>query len=254
MKPQVKEIIMEPIFQHEFLINDAAVDCFGRLKPSMLLFYCQEIAGQHCNLLGADYDTLAQKNLLWAIIRQKVQITRLPRSGETIRVETWPMPTTKVCYPRSTVAYDADGQELFRAISMWVLMDAQSRAMILPGKSGITVQGLLTGTELATPGSLAPQKLENTYSRRVCFTDLDRNGHMNNTKYLEWIWDLLPSSFHQGSEPREFTVCYHTEAREGDILHLGWQTDAEGLLQVESWREEEDASFHRIFAAQIRFG
>ena len=254
MKPQVKEIIMEPIFQHEFLINDAAVDCFGRLKPSMLLFYCQEIAGQHCNLLGADYDTLAQKNLLWAIIRQKVQITRLPRSGETIRVETWPMPTTKVCYPRSTVAYDADGQELFRAISMWVLMDAQSRAMILPGKSGITVQGLLTGTELATPGSLAPQKLENTYSRRVCFTDLDRNGHMNNTKYLEWIWDLLPSSFHQGSEPREFTVCYHTEAREGDILHLGWQTDAEGLLQVESWREEEDTSFHRIFAAQIRFG
>ena len=117
---------MEPIFQHEFLINDAAVDCFGRLKPSMLLFYCQEIAGQHCHILGADYDTLAQKNLFWAIIRQKVQITRLPRSGETIRVETWPMPTTKVCYPRSTVAYDADGQELFRAISMWVLMDTDS--------------------------------------------------------------------------------------------------------------------------------
>ena len=245
---------MKPIFQHEFLINDAAVDCFGRLKPSMLLFYCQEIAGQHCNILGTDYDTLAQKNLFWAIIRQKVQITRLPRSGETIRVETWPMPTTKVCFPRSTVAYDADGRELFRAISMWVLMDTESRAMILPGKSGVTVQGLLTGTELATPGSLAPKKLDNTCSRRVCFTDLDRNGHMNNTKYLEWIWDLLPSSFHQGSEPREFTVCYHTEAREGDLLHLGWQTDAEGLLQVESWRETEDAaSFHRIFAAQIRF-
>jgi len=245
---------MEPIFQHEFLINDAAVDCFGRLKPSMLLFYCQEIAGQHCHILGADYDTLAQKNLFWAIIRQKVQITRLPRSGETIRVETWPMPTTKVCYPRSTVAYDADGQELFRAISMWVLMDTESRAMILPGKSGVTVQGLLTGTELATPGSLAPKKLDNTISRRVCFTDLDRNLHMNNTKYLEWIWDLLPSSFHQTREPREFTVCYHTEAREGDLLHLGWQAGEDGLLQVESWREEAEAgAFHRIFAAQIHF-
>ena len=146
---------MEPIYSHEFLINDAYVDCFGRLKPSMLLFLCQEIAGQHCNILGADFDTLAQKNLIWAIIRQKVQITRLPRSGETIRVETWPMPTTKVCYPRSTVAYDAEGNELFRSIGMWVLMDASSRAMILPGKSGVTVQGMLTGTELATPGSLA---------------------------------------------------------------------------------------------------
>ena len=77
---------MEPIFQQDFLINDSAVDCFGRLKPSMLLFLCQDIAGQHCRILGADFDTLIQKNLLWAIIRQKVQITRLPRSGETVRV------------------------------------------------------------------------------------------------------------------------------------------------------------------------
>ena len=245
---------MEPIFQHDFLINDAHVDCFGRLKPSMLLFFCQEIAGQHCRILGADYDTLAQKNLIWAIIRQKVQITRLPRSGETIRIETWPMPTTKVCYPRSTVAYDAVGQELFRSIGMWVLMDAKSRAMVLPGKSGVTVQGLLTGTELASPGSLSPKTLPNTASRRVCFTDLDRNGHMNNTKYLEWISDLLPSAFHRDRDPREFTVCYHTEAREGDELHMGWQVDGEGLLQVESWKDvPESSAYHRVFSAQVRY-
>ena len=245
---------MEPIFQHEFPINDAHVDCFGRLKPSMLLFFCQEIAGQHCHILGADYDALAQKNLFWAIIRQKVQITRLPRSGETIRVETWPMPTTKVCYPRSTVAYDGEGHELFRSIGMWVLMDAQSRAMVLPGKSGVTVQGLLTGTELASPGSLSPKTLANTACRRVCFTDLDRNGHLNNTKYLEWISDLLPSSFHRAHEPREFTVCYHTEAREGEELHMGWQVDENGLLQVESWREApQSGDFHRVFAARIRY-
>ena len=246
---------MKPIFQHEFLINDAHVDCFGRLKPSMLLFFCQEIAGQHCHILGADYDTLAQKNLLWAIIRQKVQITRLPKSGETIRIETWPMPTTRTCYPRSTVAYDSQGNELFRSIGMWVLMDTESRAMVLPGKSGVTVQGLLTGTELATPGSLTPGHFSDTALRRVCYTDLDRNGHMNNTKYLEWISDLLPSAFHRAHEPREFTICYHSEAREGEGLHMGWQVDENGLLQVESWREaDRPGSVHRVFAAQIRYG
>ena len=39
------KINMEPIYQQEFHINDAAVDCFGRLRPSMLLFYVQEVAG-----------------------------------------------------------------------------------------------------------------------------------------------------------------------------------------------------------------
>lgn len=246
---------MEPIFVKEYEITDAAVDCFGRLKPSMLLFFCQDIAGHHCKILGADFDTLAQKNLIWAIIRQKVQITRLPRSGETIRVETWPMPTARTYYPRSTVAYDTDGNELFRSIGMWVLMDASSRAMILPGKSGVVVDGHLTGTELAAPGSLATRQLEQLHQRRVCYTDLDRNGHMNNTKYLEWVSDLLPSSFHAGHTATEFTVCYHAEAREGHQLHMSWQLDEAGQLQVESWREApEEGGFHRIFAARIRYG
>ena len=245
---------MKPIFVKEYEITDAAVDCFGYLKPAMLLFFCQDVAGHHCHLLGADFDTLAQKNMIWAIIRQKVQITRLPMSGETIRIETWPMPTTKVCYPRSTVAYDKNGNELFRSIGMWVLMDKTSRAMILPGKSGVVVQGLLTGTELAAPGTLAPRQMENLHKRQVCYTDLDRNGHMNNTKYLEWISDLLPSSFHREKKVQEFTVCYHSEAREEDLLHMGWQV-SDDTLQVESWREApQPGSFHRVFAAQVRYG
>ena len=246
---------MKPIFKKEYQITDAAVDCFGYLKPSMLLFFCQDVAGHHCLLLGTDYDSLAQKNMFWAIIRQKVQITRLPKSGETILIETWPMPNTRTCYPRSTVAYDAEGKELFRSIGMWVLMDGTNRSMILPGKSGVTVEGLLTGTELATPGSLAPHEMEQVSCRRVCYTDLDRNGHMNNTKYLEWISDLLPSSFHRDNRAQEFTVCYHAEAMEGDLLQIGWQLQEDGLLQVESWRESgEGGKLHRVFGAHIRYG
>ena len=245
---------MKPIYIKEYEITDASVDCFGYLKPSMLLFLCQDVAGRHCHILGADFDTLARRNMIWAIIRQKVQITRLPRSGEKVRIETWPMPTTRTCYPRSTVAYDEAGNELFRSVGLWVLMDMQSRSMILPGKSGVEVNGLLTGTELASPGSLAPHEMENLHKRQVCYTDLDRNGHMNNTKYLEWISDLLPSSFHRDKKVQEFTVCYHAEAREGDTLHMGWQV-RDDTLQVESWRNETGSgAFHRVFAAQVRYG
>ena len=49
---------MEPIYQQNFHINDAAVDCFGRLKPSMLLFYVQEVSGIHASTLGAGFDAL----------------------------------------------------------------------------------------------------------------------------------------------------------------------------------------------------
>ena len=241
-------IEMEPIYQQNFHINDAAVDCFGRLKPSMLLFYVQEVSGIHASTLGAGFDALMEKNLFWAILRTRVQITRLPHSGETIRVETWPMPTSRVAYPRSVVAYDEAGQEIFRAISLWCLMDAKSRAMVLPGKSGVMVEGTLRGNELAVPGSLAVKGLEHAGSRQVLFSDLDRNGHMNNTRYLDWAMDLLPSTFHEGRVLREMTICYMTECREGQTLSLGWNMTAEGLFQVDGNRDGE-----RIFSVLMQF-
>ena len=137
---------------------------------------------------------------------------------------------------------------------MWVLMDTETRAMVLPGKSGVTVEGLLTGTELKTPGSLAPRQMEQTVLRRVGYTELDRNGHMNNTKYLDWLDDLLPSAYHRENIAREFTICYHTEAREGDVLHLNWQLDEAGLMQVESVRENpQEQEFHRVFSARVSY-
>ena len=246
---------MQPIYQQDFHINDAAVDCFGRLKPSMLLFYVQEVAGIHATSLGAGFDALATKNLFWAILRTHVQITRLPLSGETIRVETWPMPTSRVAYPRSVVAYDRAGNEVFRAISLWCLMDTNSRSMVLPGKSGVRVDGTLRGNELAVPGSLAIKSLEHTSSRSVRFSDLDRNGHMNNTRYMEWIGDLLPSAFHQRHTPREFTVCYHSEALEGEALDIHYEMKEGGILQVDAWRENDTNAnnHHRVFVAQVQY-
>ena len=101
---------MEPIYRQQFHIDPVAVDCFGRLKPSMLLLYAQEVAGHHSDLLSFTHDALASRGLFWAVIRNRVQITRLPKENETITIETWPMPTTRTAYPRSTVAYDAQGQ------------------------------------------------------------------------------------------------------------------------------------------------
>ncbi|MBO7251542.1 MAG: hypothetical protein J6V25_02825 [Oscillospiraceae bacterium] len=241
---------MKPIFVQNFEINDMEVDCFGRLKSSMILLFAQQIAGQHCLKLSVDYDTLAKQRLFWAVTRHKVQITRLPVRGETIRIETWPMPTTRVAYPRSMVAYDQQGKELFRSISIWVLMDLDKRSMVLPGKSGITVDGTLLGNELAVPGGLSAKNLTNSRSRTVCFTDLDRNGHMNNTRYLDWISDLLPSAFHAEHSIREFTVCYLSEATETQKLNLSWDFTEEGELLVEAHRNQMEKQ-ERIFAAKI---
>ena len=239
-------------YSQNYTISDIHVDCFGRLKPSMILMMAQEVAGAHFTRLAMDYQSLEKRGMFWAVSRHKVQITRLPTLGETIRVETWPMPATRVAYPRSVVAYDDKGDEVFRAITLWVLLDVHTRAMVLPGKSGVNVPGQLTGSELSVPMGLPARLLGSSASRRVCFTDLDRNGHMNNTRCLDWLADLLPSAFHGSHPVKEFTVCYFSEAREGDMLNLSWEITQEGSLLLEATRRSEDKP-QRSFAAKLQF-
>lgn len=246
---------MEPIYRQSFTVNDLTVDCCGRLKLSALLYYAQEIAGQHSDLLGTDYDTLSRQRLFWAVTRHRVQITRLPLRGETITVETWPMPTTRVAYPRSVVAFDSQGNELFRSISLWVLMDLDNRTMVLPGKSGVTVEGTLTGSELSAPHALIPKPFLNRTCRTVTYSCLDRNNHMNNTRYLDWVDDLLMSDFHKVHTAREFVVCYLSEALEGQDITLDWELSQDGCLQVDAHRERTDVPTKkdRVFSAQVLF-
>ena len=243
---------MGPMYVQNFEVSDLVVDCFGRMKPSMMLFIAQEVAGKHCLELSVDYDTLEKSRMFWAVTRHRVQITRMPMRGETIRIETWPMPTTRVAYPRSVVAYDEAGNECFRIISIWVLMNIDTRAMILPGKSGISVVGSVRGGELAVPGGLVAKDMVHHRSRTVSFTDLDRNGHMNNTRYLDWIWDLLPSGFHENHQIKEFVVCYQNEAREGQMLDLSWDFLEDGALRLDANRMDGD-KIDRVFSAKLLF-
>ena len=240
-------------FKKQYTISEAQTDCFGRLKPSVMLFFAQDTAAEHCLLLNADWDTLASRHLFWAVIRQRFAITRLPRAGERITVETWPMPTSKVAYPRSTVAYDEQGNEVFRAVALWVLMHTDTRAMILPAKSGVEVIGQARGDELAAPGSLLPKQLENRMQRSVVFSELDKNGHMNNTRYLDWIFDLLDSNYHRNHTLKDLTICYLSEAKEGEQIELQFCEEG-GLVQVEACREDAaEEKSQRVFAARVLF-
>ena len=217
---------------------------------SSLLHMVQEAAGDHSALLGTDRQALGEKGLFWAVIRHRLQIEKMPRKGESVTVTTWPMPTTRTAYPRATEARDKNGDLLFRGVSLWVLMDRCSRAMVLPKRSGVEVSGVEMGTELEFPGSLPPAETAHRCDRRVSPADLDINGHVNNCRYLDWVSQLPEEGF---AQIKELTVCYLSEALEGETVTLGWSAEGE-FLRIEAVRQGDavSAGHSRVFAAELR--
>jgi acyl-ACP thioesterase len=163
------------------------------------------------------------------------------------------MPTTRVAYPRAAEGFDGKGNSLFKVISIWVIVDMDTRAMVLPGKSGVDVAGTVLGTELKAPGGLPAGTFTNSGFRTVSYSDLDVNGHMNNTRYLDWVCDLLPSAFHRDHPLKAATICYMTEALEGQQLQLSWSGEETIRVDGSLPQTDVDAGHTRIFSAQLEF-
>ena len=132
------------------------------------------------------------------------------------------------------------------------LQEILAREVAMDDRTMVLV-GTIRGDELSSPTGLIARPLGSRRERTVCFTDLDRNGHMNNTRYLDWIDDLLPSLFHAQHLVKEFTVCYLSEAREGQTLRLQWDLMEDGCLLVDGYRDTEEEKDHRVFSCKILF-
>ena len=243
---------MELIYEKRYLLTDMHTDAFGRAKPAALLSFAQDIAGEHAAILSDNWDTLQKKHLFWAVSRHNLEVFSIPKVGQTILLRTWPMVTTRSAYPRAVEGYGENGERLFRMVSLWVLMDTEKRSLVLPGRGGLTIDGCNRGCEGQIPGSLPPGSYENTACRTVTYSELDRNRHMNNTRYLEWISNLLPLSFHETHYLSSCKVCYLQELLADQTLRCSWQLDENGLLCLDGYLAESVPE-KRIFSAQAQF-
>lgn len=236
------------VYMNRYEVLNVATDRFGRMLPSMMLRLSQQISGEHCTLLRVDQPYLDKKGLFWAIIRSQLQITRTPVAGEKLTLRTWPLPTTRTAYPRAVIACDNAGNEVFRVSALWILMDQQSRSLVLPGKSGVEVNGI-EQDQISLPRSLSPIVPTYTDNRPVRFLDLDVNCHMNNARYMDWVYDVIDDAFHETHTLRSASLCYINEARFGAALTLGWAFESETALQLDISHDQHG----RIFSAKLQF-
>src|SRR5690606_19886367 len=65
-----------------------------------------------------------------------------------------------------------------------------------------------------------PGELENVYTKQIGYSDIDFNGHLNNSKYIDYIMDCFDMESHRKFEATSLEVNFSREALPGDILIL----------------------------------
>ena len=74
----------------KFTLRNYETDFDQKLKPSALLGYFQETAGDHSEEMGLGFAKLAGEGRFWVLSKIYVEVDSRPSFRDEITVETWP--------------------------------------------------------------------------------------------------------------------------------------------------------------------
>ena len=208
------------VYRQDFQILSSDVDISRRLRLSTLFTRLQEAAIAHTIDLGVTREKTLDKGLLWAVTQYRALFHRLPQYDEKVVLLTWPGRTMHLYFPRYFRLVDEKGSVLFEAVSLWVLIDKNTRGIVFPESYDIYIKETTTGNELPMPGRIRRQNVELVSSFTVPYSYVDLNGHMNNARYYDLAVDSMPEEMRSRSL-RELSSEHIGEAQLGDALSVG---------------------------------
>mgnify|MGYP001011717877 FL=1 len=206
-------------YQMKMKIPFDMADMNGHIKlPDVILVSLQVSGMQSIELGVSDKTILEDYNLVWIITDYDIEVVRLPRFAEEITIETEALSYNRLfCYRRFTI-YDEAGQELIHMMATFVLMDRDSRKVhavepeiVAPYQSDFDKK-LIRGPKY----ELLEEPVSKDY--HVRFYDLDMNGHVNNSKYLDWIFEVMGADFLTQYIPKKINLKYVKEVRPGGVI------------------------------------
>lgn len=162
----------------------------------------QEAAWQHARRLGFAF-TEEEATFFWVLHRILVRFYRPPQWNEVVHITTWPSGMERLHALREFHIDGEDGSRLVDVSSSWIILDAVRRRPVRPQNQlppdRIDPErlldlplGKLSGIlpEEAHPSLMSEAWQEAWHMVRP--SDTDRNRHVNNARYVQWMQDAAP--------------------------------------------------------------
>ena len=157
-------------------------------------------------------------------------VNTLPVHGQTVNIRGWAGRCRSGIFPFYCQITDENGDLMVAGCTMWVLSDLSCHSMLSEN---------IPHLQLPSPEPddaplprmkpiRAPEELLHT-SRRVRYSEVDINGHLTNTRYIDWVCDLAGEDFHRDHPLRQLRIDYRAEIMPDEEVALAWALSPERL-------------------------
>lgn len=216
-------------YTHNYTTRWHDTDAFRNLRASKILMYLQETGNLQCREYGIDLDTLRdEKGVGFILSSISVKVNRPIHAFEKISVSTWCREARGYAFSRF-FDIKAGDELVVQASSLWALVDVNSKTLV---KASDDMTPHFPYDEPIPASDLPPRArilktdmLEKLGNRKICYSDIDYNNHMNNTNYPDMLCDFVPDM--RGKFVKEISLLYLKEAPYGETIAVFGSRDGD---------------------------
>ena len=200
--------------------------------------FAQQMAYDGAAPLGFGYDDVHPLGYAWILARMHFRFVRTPLRNEKVTMETWHKGAGPLFFRRDFRILDQEGAECVLGTSEWIVMDLALRRMVRPEVIGAILPTAAQSEASALPQSapkvMRPKGVDFALAgtHRVVYSDLDDNGHTNNTRYLQWAMDALDLDYVGEHDVSDVFINFNKEALPGESVEL-MHAEADGCHYIE---------------------
>ena len=207
-------------FVKEYTTRWHDTDATRIVRPTQLLVYMQETSNAHLDSTGHNLDRLRDEHsLAFLLSKTKIALYAPLYAHEEIRVETFTAESRAFGFNRYYRILRGD-EVIAAADTTWALIDLNSRQLCKADAFDFGFEH-----EPALDTGLPPRfrvphndELELLGERRIVYSDLDYNMHMNNTRYADMLCDFMP--LEDVPAIKGMSLSYLHEAAFGDVIKI----------------------------------
>ncbi len=215
-------INLSNIRSDRYTVNWHESDFKGFASPDVICNYLGESAWRQAGEQGFGFEDAEKLGQFWVVLRWYIKLQNYPRWRDEIVVETWPRKPEHLFAFRDYRITDVGGKMLGAATSTWMVLDGVSRRPqrldLVENKMGLTPEDKILGTDASK--ITLPLSMPVINEIAVKYNDVDFNGHVTNTRYVEWCLDLFGHDFHQRHYLAELQINFLHECSFDDTVEL----------------------------------
>ena len=220
-------------FTNRIKTNWHDTDAYRNVRAGKIIEYMQETANRQCESSGLPLEWLRDEwGLAFILGAISLNIYAPLHAYEEIEVRTWCKEAKSFIFNRYFEIYRGS-EKIAEAATTWVLIDLSTKRMVRASSYDFMGDKFFYD-EPIDPAILPPKAridksipLREVGKRRITYSDIDYNMHMNNTRYPDMICDFLDEMTSRPCRITSLSLSYLKESPLGATLS-GSRTDPDG--------------------------